>query len=364
MEDIMANKFIVALAALFGLVIATPALAETTTSAPTTEATASAVEATNPDPLASDEAWNAALDSGKTDVQLFGRREIAPGIFAKRMEMRSLAEKGCFVGGDVIGNDPKIAKLIAAGLQCTDKFRDEVNGRKKAGSTTFYVHQMMLGYSIRIDKRGSKEQGNSTCDAFSPFGSTEPIAFACFNDMSGHQRVMGFVTAVGQDLVRGGINFGLMRAQRPNKTIIENGSGSNSGSSSGSNSGSNSGSSSGSNSGSVSGSTSAAKAEDGGVVVNNNNVNDISNVNDNNNNIASTNNIANVNDISNVNDNNNANLNSNANDVSSVNDNTNNNANANANANNNQNLAGAQSSSNLGIGTGGFDPNCPTSTCH
>ncbi len=208
------------LAAAFTL-LASPVLAQ---------APLPAEAATTLNPLSSDEAWSAAIDAGMTDTQMLGRREIAPGIFPKRLEMRSLVEKGCFVGGDVVGSDPKIAAMIAAGKQCTNKFRELVNSKKKAGSTTFYVHETMLGYSIRIDKRGSSEQGNSTCDAFSPFGSTDPIAFACFNDMSGHQRVMGFATAVGQDLIRGGINFGLMRSQRPNKTIIDNRSGSASGS--------------------------------------------------------------------------------------------------------------------------------------
>ena len=181
------------------------------------------------DPLSSDEAWNAAIDAGTTDTEMLGRREIAPGIFPKRQEMASLVRYNCFVGGDVISSDRKIAALIAAGRQCTDDFRKEVNGRKKAGSTTFYVHQTMLGYSIRIDKRGSSEQGNSTCDAFSPFGSTDPIAFACFNDLSGHQRVMGFATALGQTAAAGAVNFALMRGQRRNQTIIDNRSGSLSG---------------------------------------------------------------------------------------------------------------------------------------
>lgn len=176
--------------------------------------------------LSSDEAWNAAIDAGTTDTQMLGRREIAPGIFPTRLEMRSLAERNCYVGGDVISSDPKIAKMMAAGLQCTDDFRKEVNKRKKAGSTTFYVHQTMIGYTIRIDKRGSSEQGNSTCDAVSPYGSVDPIAFACFNDMSGHQRVMGFAAALGQTVATGGVNFGLMRAQRPNQTVVDNRSGS------------------------------------------------------------------------------------------------------------------------------------------
>ena len=185
---------------------------------------------TNLDPLSSDEAWEAAINAGKTDVEFLGRKEIAPGIFPKRQEMQSLDRYNCFVGGDVISSDRKIAAMIAAGRQCTDDFRKEVNGRKKAGSTTFYVHQSMFGYAIRIDKRGSSEQGNSTCDAFSPFGSSDPIAFACFNDMNGHQRVMGFATALGHTAAAGAVNFGLMRSQRRNKTIIDNRSGSASGS--------------------------------------------------------------------------------------------------------------------------------------
>lgn len=181
------------------------------------------------DPLSSDKAWNESIDNGTTDVALFKRREVAPGVFPTRIEMKSLVERGCFVGGDVISSNPKIARMLAAGQQCTEDFRKEVNKLKKAGSTTFYVHQMMFGYSIRIDKRGSKEQGNSTCDGFSPFNSIDAIPFSCFNDKSGHQRVAGFAEVIGQTAVAGGVNFALMRAQRRNRTIVDNRSGSQAG---------------------------------------------------------------------------------------------------------------------------------------
>jgi len=282
---------------VFGLAAASPALADNIPSTPAAEVSAPAeVEA-----FSSDEAWEKAIDEGKTDVELLGRREIAPGIFPKREEMRSLARYGCYIGGDVVPNDRRVAAMLAAGQQCTDAFRERVNKVKKAGSTTFSIHIIpMVGYSFRIDKRGSSEQGNTTCDAVSPFGSTAEIAFACFNDMSGHQRVMGFATALGQDVVRGGINLGLMRAQRPNRTIIENGSDSDSRSRSGS------------------AAASVAEVEDGGVVVNN----------------------------TNVNENNNAN------------------ANANANNNLNQAGAMSSSKLGIGSDSDDFDPTCPTTTCH